>query len=468
MTTETTPPDITAGDVTTSIASGRPGPSGEVGAATSDGSPASLGVRFWIVWTGQTLSVVGSSVSAMAAAIFVYLETGSIAWLSALATLATLPTLVVLPLLGRLDRWSRRSVMIVADTAAATATATAAVLAALGGLDPWHLVVLAVVSGAANAFQGPAYQAALPALAPPSAIDRANGLVQLGPAVGIVIGPAIASALMVWSGIGAVLVLDLLTFAVAVVASLAVRLAPTPVDDAERSGWTPALRFLTGPGRHLLRLIVAIALVNFVLGGYNVALLALGLELGGVGRVGMLSAVSGAVMIASSLVVGARGLPTRRGRALALSLAVMGAAIAAGAVRPSFLCLVLGVAVALGSVPVANAISSTVFHETVPLHLQGRVFGLRAGLGQGLSPLGSIVMGVTTATVIEPALRGGGWMDDAIGPVIGHGVERAPAVAMVAAGVVLVALAMWLCRSGTTAALDAAIDVGSRVDVPDD
>lgn len=417
-----------------------------------------LGRRFWIVWVGQTVSVIGSSVSAMAAAIFVYLETGSIAWLSALAALASVPALVALPVLGRLDRWSRRGVMVVADSVAALATSIAAVLAVLDRLDAWHLVVLAVVGGAANAFQGPAYQAAIPALAPPGALDRANGLVQLGPAIGIVLGPAIASALMVWSGIGAVLVFDLLTFAVAVAATLAVRLPDVPSDSPDRTGWSPALRFLAGPGRTLLRLILAIALVNFVLGGYNVAILALGLDLGGVGRVGLVGAVGGVAMVVSSLAVGARGLPGRRGRALVISLAVMGAAIAIGAVRASFSLLVIGVAVALGSVPVANAVSSTVFHERVPEHLQGRVFGLRAGLGQGLSPLGSVVMGMVTASLIGPAMRDGGGLDDAVGPIVGHGVDRAPAVAVVVAGLVLIALAGWLRRGGTALALDASAD----------
>lgn len=433
-----------------------------------DRARTGLGRRFWIVWVGQTVSVIGSSVSAMAAAIFVYLETGSIAWLSALSALAALPALGVLPVLGRLDRWSRRSVMVVADSVAAVATAVVAVVAIMGRLDPWHLVVLAVIGGTANAFQGPAYQAAIPALAPPEAIDRANGLVQLGPAVGIVLGPAIASALMVWSGIGAVLVLDLVTFAIAVAATRAVHLPAVRAESADLSGWSPAVRFLTGPGRTLLRLIIAIALVNFVLGGYNVAFLALGLELGGVGQVGLVGAVGGLAMVVSSLAVGVRGLPGRRGRALVASLAVMGAAIALGAVRPSFLLLVLGVAVALGAVPVANAVSSTVFHERVPEHLQGRVFGLRAGLGQALLPFGSLMMGLATASLIEPMMRDGAWLDETVGPIVGTGVDRAPAVAVVVAGLVLVGLAAWLRWSGTASALDGTSAATVRPDEPVD
>jgi MFS transporter, DHA3 family, macrolide efflux protein len=415
---------------------------------------ATLGRRFWIVWIGQTASVVGSSVSGMGAAIFVYLETGSIGWLSALAALAAVPAVAALPVLGRLDRWSRRAVMLVADTTAALATATACVLVVTGRLAPGHLVALAVIGGTANAFQGPAYQAAIPALAPPAALGRANGLVQLGPAVGIVIGPAIASALMVWKGIGAVLVFDLVTFALAVVGTVMVRLPILPAVARSDSGWRPALEFLRGPGRTLLRLIMAVALVNLVLGGYNVALLALGLELGGVGRVGLLTAIAGSAMVASSLVMGARGIPARRGRALVTSLAVMGGFTVVGVVRPSFWLLVVGVAGALGTVPVANAITSTVFHERVPAHLQGRVFALRSGLGQGLLPIGSVMVGVLTARILEPAMDRDGWLGGSLGRVVGAGAERAPAVAVIVVGLGLSALAVWLWRSGVARVLD--------------
>jgi hypothetical protein len=55
-------------------------------------------------------------------------------------------------------------------------------------------------------------------------------------------------------------------------------------------------------------------------------------------------------------------------------------------------------------------------------------------------------------------MRHGGGLDEAIGPIVGRGVDRAPGVAVVVAGVVLVALAGWLRWSGTATALDASAD----------
>ena len=46
--------------------------------------PAPLGRRFLTVWAGQTASMIGSQVSAIGAAVYVFVETGSAVWLGVL------------------------------------------------------------------------------------------------------------------------------------------------------------------------------------------------------------------------------------------------------------------------------------------------------------------------------------------------------------------------------------------------
>ncbi len=52
---------------------------------------STLGHRFFIVWAGQTVSAIGSSLSGVGVAVYVFLETGSAAWLGLLTALAALP-----------------------------------------------------------------------------------------------------------------------------------------------------------------------------------------------------------------------------------------------------------------------------------------------------------------------------------------------------------------------------------------
>ena len=67
---------------------------------------SALGRRFLIVWAGQCLSTIGSTLSGVGVAVYVYLETGDATWLGVLAAVSALPFLVVT---ARSRRASERS-----------------------------------------------------------------------------------------------------------------------------------------------------------------------------------------------------------------------------------------------------------------------------------------------------------------------------------------------------------------------
>ncbi|HRE03622.1 MAG TPA: MFS transporter, partial [Ilumatobacteraceae bacterium] len=196
-----------------------------IGHVESAGAPRSaLGRRFMTVWAGQTVSAIGSNIAGIGMAVFVFLETGSTIWLGVLTAAAAAPYALLGPVLHLVDRWPRKAVMIGGDCVAAVGTAFALTMAGIGQLEIWHLAVGALLGGIGSAFQTPAAQAAVPLLVPPSELGRANGLAQLGPAVGIVSGPLLAAPLVAWWGITAVLVVDLVTFVVAMATVVAVRI----------------------------------------------------------------------------------------------------------------------------------------------------------------------------------------------------------------------------------------------------
>ena len=78
---------------------------------------------FTIIWFGQLISTLGSSLSSFALGVWIYDQTGSTT-LFAISMLAwVLPTILFAPVAGVLaDRWDRRVVMIVADSMAGLAT----------------------------------------------------------------------------------------------------------------------------------------------------------------------------------------------------------------------------------------------------------------------------------------------------------------------------------------------------------
>jgi len=418
-------------------------------------NPAPLGAAFLRIWVGQTVSTVGSTLSGVGVAVFVYIDTGSEAWLGALAALSALPFVIVGPFLRLVDRFSRRSTMIWADVFAAVGPTTALLLALTGRLEVWHLAVAGFVSGIGTAVQAPASLAAIPALVDVEALGRANGLWQLGPAIGLVAGPVVATPLVAFWGIEAILIADLATFAAG--AFLTVM---TPFDEVQHvevdddGSWRAAWAWLRRTGRPLMVLIAAMSVINLTLSFFNIALLVVATSVGGTARAGLALGAGGAAMVVGSLVASASGTSSSPVQTMVrtLMVIVLGTTIAAS--RPVFGLVVLGVAMALIGVPAVNAAVATVFHERVPSGMHGRVFGLRSSIGQILGPIGAVTAGFVIANLAAPSLEPTGALSGSIGQLIGTGRDRGAALVLLFVAATLVGLASWLRTSKSIAELD--------------
>ena len=116
---------------------------------------------FTIVWVGQLISVLASSMTQFALTIWAYQETGSATSLGIISTAFVVPFLLLSPIAGvMVDRYNRKLMMMVSDLTAIIATVGILALHATGNLQIWHLYIAAVVNGLGSTFQWPAYSAA--------------------------------------------------------------------------------------------------------------------------------------------------------------------------------------------------------------------------------------------------------------------------------------------------------------------
>ncbi len=146
---------------------------------------------FGIVWLGQLVSNLGSAMTSFGLGIWVYLETGSATQLALIVLAARLPMLLVSPFAGALiDRWDRRWAMILADTGAAVGTLATMLLLLTGVLETWHLYVTLSFSGLFQAFQFPAYSAAVSTMLPKEQYGRASGMISLAEAASGILAPS--------------------------------------------------------------------------------------------------------------------------------------------------------------------------------------------------------------------------------------------------------------------------------------
>ena len=164
---------------------------------------------FAIIWTGQFLSILTSSIVNFAIVLWLSLETGS-AEVLAFATMAALLPQSVLGLFTGIfiDRWKRKRVMIMADSFIAFCTLILAVLFYFDLAKISHIYVLLALRSVGSAFHMPAMQASVPLLAPKSELMRIAGINQVIQSVCNLTGPALAGLFITMMKMTNILLLD--------------------------------------------------------------------------------------------------------------------------------------------------------------------------------------------------------------------------------------------------------------------
>lgn len=122
---------------------------------------------FFILWSTQSVSQLGSSITAFALTLWLYEQTGSSLSTSALTICSYAPYVVMSIFAGALtDRWNKKKTMLGCDVFAVCCTIVMYGLFCTNHLEVWHLYVLNAVSGLMNTVQQPASEVAMTLLIP--------------------------------------------------------------------------------------------------------------------------------------------------------------------------------------------------------------------------------------------------------------------------------------------------------------
>lgn len=395
---------------------------------------------FLIVWIGQLLSVLGSTLTQFAMGIWVFLETGSVTTFALIIVSASVPGILVSPLAGSVvDRFDRRRVMLAADSTAGLATGLTAALFMTDALEIWYLYVIAAIVAVANSFQEPAYAASVPLLVPKRHLGRANGLVQIGPSLGVVVAPIVAAVLVATVGLGVVLTIDIVTFLFAVTTLLIVRIPrPEAVEEdlvdasllrSFKFGWN-YLRDRPG----LLGLLGVYAVTNFMLSSIGLLYLPLVLAFSTETAYGAVMSAGGIGMLIGSVVMSAWGGPKRKIAGILAMMSVAGIGVALAGVWESVLLIALFGSIYMFLGPIINGTSQTLWQTKIAPAVQGRVFAVRRMVAFVIAPLSMLLAGPLADDVFEPAMMPDGALAESVGTVLGTGPGRGVGFMFVLAG----------------------------------
>lgn len=413
---------------------------------------------FTIVWFGQMVSFLGTGMTRFALTIWAWQITGSATALALVAFFAFGPTVVMSPIAGALvDRWNRKLVMMLSDLAAGASTVAILTLYTTGHLQIWHLYVAGAFAAAFEAFQWPAYSAAISTMLPKEQYGRANGMMSLLESVSGIGAPILAGILIGLIGIGGVMIIDVFTFVFAVGTLLAV-LVPQPVETvAGREGrgslWKESVYgfryILQRPG--LLGLALIFLNTNLIVPFFYVLINPMILARTGNNAevLGTVLSITGVGGVVGGLTMSAWGGPRRRIHGILGGMAVAGLAGAS--------LMGLGRALPLWAaagfvdgflMPIINGSSQAIWQAKVAPDVQGRVFAVRRLIAQIAGPLGILLAGPLADKVFEPAMQPGGALVGVFSGLVGSGPGAGMALMMVLAGVLsaAVSLAGYLIR----------------------
>ena len=171
---------------------------------------------FLVLWSTQSLSTLGSSMTAFALVLWSYQARGSALTTALLSVCSYAPYVAMSIFAGALsDRWDKKRTMLVCDTLAALCTLVVLGLAETGALKLGHLYLVNALSGLMNTVQQPAADVAVTLLTPREHFQRAGGLRSLSYSLNNMLSPALATGLYAFAGLRGVILFDLATFCVA-------------------------------------------------------------------------------------------------------------------------------------------------------------------------------------------------------------------------------------------------------------
>lgn len=357
---------------------------------------------FWILWSGQALSLAGSQAAQFALVWWLTQETGSPAVLSTATLVALLPAIVLGPAIGALvDRSSRRVTMIVADTAAALGSLALAALFLAGRASTTTALIFLLVRAVAGAFHAPAMLAATSLMVPAQHLGRIQGINQmLQGGLGIFTAP-LGALLLGLVGMTGVMAVDVGTALLAVLPLLFLRV-PEPTGEGAtgrvRAAFLQDVRagfhYLRGLPGHLALIGFAATINLFLVPAFALLSLFVLKELhGDAGMQAWLTAAFSAGVVGGGLVLGVwGGFRSRVRTALAGIVGIGLATLVLGATPPALAPMAVIAMLAVGVFSaVTNGCIASVLQATVSPEYQGRVFTLMASVATAMTPVGLLL-----------------------------------------------------------------------------
>ena len=362
---------------------------------------------FTIIWAGQFVSILTSTVVGYAIVLWLSFETRSAEVLALGSVAAFLPQAIIGPFAGvYIDRWDRKKTMIAADSFIALCTLILAIIFLVGEAEVWHIYLLLTLRSIGSAFHGPAMQASVPLLAPEEELGRVAGVNQMLQSIGVIAGPAIAALLISFMDIAYILLFDIVG---AIVACVSLLFVVIPNPEKKESGEKHVLKemkeglhtIISHKGLRYLGLFMVIAMVCIMPIGALFPLMTLNHFNGTAFQIGLVEVFWGVGMLLGGASMGLYKRYYNKVVAINIMYLIVGLAFALSGFLPAENGYVLFVVLTTFS-GVQSACFTTLIQEKIEPDKLGRVFSMFMSVSVLPSMIGLLGTGFMADTIGIP------------------------------------------------------------------
>ncbi len=399
--------------------------------------------KYIVLWVSQSVSQLGSSMTAFALILWTYEQTRSALSVSIMSFCNYVPYILISIFVGAfVDNHSKKAVMLVSDSIAALASLFILVFSMTGILSAWHIYIMNAIVGITTAFQQPASSVAIAKIVPKDKLTNVSGMNSFSSNLIVVFSPMLASVLFSVGGLPLILLFDLLSFAAAFCVLLFLIHIPEQIVrekfTSPFAGIMVGFRFLKNE-KGILQIMITMAVLNFFSRlTYENILSPMILERSSANNValGIVNACMGIGGIIGGLLVSIKKESKKKATMIYISAALsflFGDLIMA--VGRNVFCWSFAALAASLPIPFILAGQNLILYKKIPENIQGRVFAVRNAIQYSTIPFGILLGGYLADYVFEPFMQSNTGIAISLEKIVGSGAGSGMAVMFLCTGV---------------------------------
>src|SRR5579871_2784977 len=365
---------------------------------------------FRLMWVGACMSSIGTWMQIVAQGWLIYRLSHSSFLLGLDQFLAGLP-IFLFTLLGGVvaDRIERRKILLMSQYLQMASAGILTVLVALGAVHVWQILCLSFVSGLAQAFGGPAYQALIPTLVDRDDMPNAIALNSIQFNLAVTVGPALAGITLAKLGETWCFGLNAVSFLAPVISLLIIsaRFLPEKSTDSLFGSLKQGIRFVRDQ-----KSMVALVVLAFCMTALSMPVrtyfpvFVKDIFHRGPETYGNLLSLMGVGSICGSLGVAGLGNIGKKGQFALTMLILLGAAISVFSLSKS-LTISYSMLVVVGASMMAVFATVTSLVQLITTNeMRGRVMSVYNCAFRGGMPMGNLISGWLVPAFTAPVVLG--------------------------------------------------------------